>query len=626
MGMHRLKQSFTSGEQSPLLNDRTDQSRYKDGCRKLENMLCAIQGAATRRPGTKYIYDLNDLGIDLADPRVREIPFIYNENEAYALYFFMHDSGFVHMVIGTTKSDGTDGLVVFDDPPITECPGGVPIVPLPLAGDIVTVIYPAGWDIDNFDWAQTNNEMYFAQSGLKTHILTRESNTCWYLSEITMTDAPTEWSDADGWPEKVTFHQQRLVLAGSTSAPQTVWTSVAGYANFHNFGELVPGTPGDADAITFTLDSQTQNKIQWISSGKTLHIGTLGNEWSVVGGANGILTPSTVLASRQTNNGSEPNKALLIGLTTLFIERHGRVVNEFTYDYTYDGYKTSDMAVLSSHITDFYSFVDWSYQQTPDSIVWLVREDGILAGITYQRQHKIIGWHRHITQGEFKAITVIPGNTREDDVWVTVKREIEGVDHYFIEKFGDTFKGPEAKDARFLDSYLDRDGAPVNEVYVPHLAGKMVNIICDGTVHPPATAELDGRVQLNNMYSNIAVGLGFSSELQPNLADIPASQTSGRDAGTSLGRTQRISYVDIDFYQTLGGFVGRIDEEGERHEEEIAFRTPGDLTGQAVPLWSGWKHLDFPEGFSRDPIYYIKQEQPLPMTVRCVIDVSEVFS
>jgi len=473
--------------------------------------------------------------------------------------------------------------------------------------------------------------MYIAQPDLNPHIIRRRSDAdeptevCWELVSVSFTSQPDEWSDENGWPEKVTFHQQRLVFAANTLRRQTVWMSKAG--DFSDFGVSSPLV--DSDAVTFTLASGTQNKIQWVSTGKSLHVGTLGDEWTVDGNDQSALTPTNILARRQTNQGSEPNKPLRIGITTLFVERHGRTINEFVYDYTFDSYKTSDMAILSPHLTEHYSVIDWTYQQTPDSIIWSVREDGILLGITYQRQHKVIGWHRHITDGEFKATSCIPGQTREDDVWVAVERIVNLEEdpeqperletRLYIEKLDDWFKSESAVDARFLDSYTLYDGPPANLIGgLNHLVNKTVGILADGTVHPRVKVGGTGEVQLNNDYEKVVIGLPYESEVRPHLIDADI-----RD-GTSRGRVQRVTNVMIDLYRSLGMYVGRYDSEDGDFEEEIPFRVPGDLMGQAVPLFEGWYRLAFPEGSDREIEYFIRQKQPLPLTVRGVVDEVEV--
>ena len=597
MPYFRLKHSFTAGELSPMMHDRVDFDRYRNGCRVLKNMFCATQGPAVRRPGFQFVYSITSLGQDPAKPQTRLIPFIFNELQAYAMLFYYHTSGVVRVVFATTDENGQDGLVV----------DGV--------GDIVYIDMPAGWDLENFDWAQSGDEMYCAQSVLQPHIIRRLDHDSWEVVEVTFTDQPTDWSDVNGWPERVTFHQQRIAFAATKTRRQTVWMSKAG--DFADFGVSSPLLA--ADAVTFTLDSGTQNKILWITSGKSLHVGTLGNEWTVTGNDQSALTPENILAQRQTNNGSEPNKPLLVGLTTLFVERHGRTVNEFVYDYTFDSYKTSDMAILSPHVTEFYSIKDWTYQQTPDSIIWAVREDGGLLGITYQRQHKVVGWHQHDTVGKFQSITCIPGKTREDDVWTVIAREQGGTTKYYLEKLEDWFKSDHAEDGRFLDSHLVYDGTPQDGLSgLEHLANLEVDVLADGTVHPPVTVDVEGKIILNKEYSKIVVGLPYISEVRPHLieADI-------RD-GTSMGRVQRVTNIMIDLYRSLGMYIGREDSEDGEHEEEVPFRVPGDLLGQAVPLFNGWYRLAYPEGFDRDVEYFIRQKQPLPLTVRGVVDEVEV--
>jgi len=615
MGFYRLKHSFTSGELSPLMNARVEFERYQNGCKVLRNAYATPQGPATRRPGFKFSYDLNLLGLNSADPQIRMIPFVFNEEQAYVMIFFMHTDGFARMVLATTQEDGTDGLVIFGDPAPTECPPGTPQTYTP--GDIVSLTLPADWDNLAMDWAQSADEMWIAQSGLQPHIIKRYSHECWELIEVTFTDQPSDWSDELGWPQKVTFHQQRICLATTLLRRQTVWMSQAG--DFSAFGVSVPLVA--SDAVTFTLDSGTQNKIQWMISGKALNVGTLGNEWTVTGTDSAALTPENILAQRQTNNGSASNKPMLVGLTTLFIERHGRTVNEFMYDLNYDSYKTTDMSILSPHVTDYYSIVDWAYQQTPESIIWCIREDGQLLGLTYQQQHKIIGWHVHDTDGEFKAISVIPGTTREDDVWVVVKRIIDDEDKYYVEILADQFLGSTAIDGRFLDSYLIYDGAATDTLSgAIHLAGKTVDILADGTVHPAVTVELDGTLDLNNSYAHVVIGLPYETEIRPFLMDV----TSDR-IGTSLGRDQRITSLAIDLYNSLGMWIGRVDPLGLVIEEEQPFRVPSDLMGQAIPLYTGIYTMDYPEGYDRTSDYYIKQKQPLPLTVRGVTDLIEVF-
>jgi len=608
MATYRLTQSFSAGLFSPLMGARVDFARYPNSCKQLHNMISLAQGPAARRPGMRFIYDMTAVSMSLIDPKIRLVPFIFNEEQAYALIFFKHIDGLIHLVFGDQN-----GLIVYPSPPPTECPSGTPSNPLPVAGEVMSLSLVAGWDIKNFDYAQSGDELYITQSGLAPRVITRHDLYCWSLASITFTDAPSDWSNANGWPERVAFHQQRLAFAASSLKRQTVWLSKAG--DFFDFGVSSPLI--DSDAITFTLDSGTQNKIVWMVSTKTLNLGTIGNEWTVSGSTRAALTPSNVLAQRQTSRGGEQNKPLLIDSALLFLERHGRVLNEFIYNFSDDNFANSDISVLSSHLTDPAPIVDWTYQQSPSSIVWAIRGDGEMLGITYQRRQKIVGWHSHSTAGEFLAITSVPGDEREDEVWFAVQRPngkiyIEKMHREFIHDSLDT-------SARFLDSFSEYSGVPVDSLSgLDYLEGFEVVGYVDGSAHPPMTV-VNGTVQLNGFYSQVAIGLPYVSTLEPNLKD--ASDTSG----TSIGRTQRIIDVYIDFYRTVGGYFGKTGHtDSDDTIEEIPFRVPTDLTGQPVPLTTGIIKLSFPEGFDSESNYFLQQRQPLPMTVRAVTDLVEV--
>ena len=654
MPFHRLKHSFSAGELSPLMESRLDFSRYQNGCKKLQNMLCTTQGPVTRRPGLKFLYDLSRLSLHPFTPNIRLVPFIFGELQSFVLIFYYRPDGRTEVVFGHN-----DGIVVYDELPPEECPPNQepPVVPDPpyVTGDVVTLLMPIGFDIDDFDWAQSADEVWIAQPDIAPLIIRRWSTTgdCWDHITPVFIDQPTDWGPIgdpavnQGWPERVTFHQQRIVFAATFLKRQTVWMSRAG--DFYDFGKDTAET-GDADAITFTLDSGTQNKIVWLLSGKSLNIGTLGNEWTVIGSTRTALTPSNVLAQRQTNLGSEPIKPLMIGLTALFIERFGRSINEFVYDFNTDSYKSSDMSILSKHVTDDFSIVDWAYQQTPDSILWSIRSDGKLLGTTYQRQHEVIGWHVHDTKGEFRAITSIPGRSREDEVWVVVERRIEGELVPYLERFSDQFRGTISEEGYFLDSYthiefggeityrgdavsyhgdenlvtyhspqqvIGHPDDPFTYGLLDHLEGQTVDILADRTVHDRQMV-VNGMITLSRVFKSVVIGLSYVSEVWPTLKDLESKD------GTALGRMQRITTLDIDFYKTLGVHIGRWDSEDGEQEEYVPFRVPGDLTGQAVPLYTGIYHVDFPEGFDRAATYFIRQRDPLPLTIRAVVDTIEV--
>lgn len=605
MGIHRLKHTFTAGEISPMMADRVDFERHKDGCEELINAVCVTQGPADRRPGFRFIYDIGSLG-QHTDTYIRLVPFVYDEVQAYVLVFFYNTSGHVSMAVacdnGLVLNSGGTGPYVLD-----------------------VGVY---WDLRNFDYAQTGDDLYIAQRTVAPRLIRRLGHNNWSYIVLSLTDAPISWA-ADNWPERVAFHQQRLLFAATVLDKQTIWCSKA--SSFLDFGISSPLL--DSDAVTFTLASGEHNRIQWLQSSKALNVGTLGNEWTVLGGVSGALSPKSggVLATRQTNVGGEPYKPLMIGMTTLFVERHGRTISEFTYDYAYDSYKTSDITILAPHLTESYSINTWAYQQAPDSIIWCTRSDGALLGLTYQREHKVVGWHRHYTDGAFQAVCCIPGQSREDEVWVIVQRVIGGVYKFYLEKMAPRpIRGTSPVGLCYADSYVSYPSGyytnPMTNTSTAiatisglgHLEGEEVSVLADGLVHPPVTVE-NGTITLNDTYTNVIIGLPYETKITPHLPDISIS------TGTTLGRTQRITKLDIDLYKTLGGIIARTDADNGVFEEELLYREESDTVNTPAPLFTGWKLFDFFEGFNTKPTYSLIQRQPLPLTVRCVVDTIEVY-
>lgn len=74
--------SLNAGKLTPLIDVRSDTEKYSSGCRILENMIPLIYGPVTRRPGTKYLANVDD-----DDVKSRMVAFIYSATIAYKVEF-----------------------------------------------------------------------------------------------------------------------------------------------------------------------------------------------------------------------------------------------------------------------------------------------------------------------------------------------------------------------------------------------------------------------------------------------------------------------------------------------------------------------------------------------------------
>jgi len=208
------------------------------------------------------------------------------------------------------------------------------------------------------------------------------------------------WSATTGFPETVSFFEQRLIFGGTTAYPQTIFASQSGL--FENFDE---GSANAADAFIYTIAANRVNKIRFLAPIRDLVIGTAGGEFRVDRPTGEPLTPTNVNIKQETTYGSHTTQVMQVGPTILFVQRQKQKLREFGYSFQNDAYVAPDMTLLADHITEG-GMDDVEYAQEPDSIWWAARNDGTFLGMTYQREQDIVGWHRHLIGGKGQSCTV----------------------------------------------------------------------------------------------------------------------------------------------------------------------------------------------------------------------------
>ena len=271
----------------------------------------------------------------------------------------------------------------------------------------------------------------------------------------TKTDTPPNGNDpfvgTGNYPGAVVYYQQRLIFAGSDLKPQTVWTSKTGL--FKNFGYSVPNK--DDDAITFTLSSNKVNRVRHLLGLRKLIALTTGAEFTIAGGDTG-LSAKTVQASPEGYDGSSIVPPVVVGNSAVYVQARGNRVSSFGYSLNADGFAADDLTLFSAHLFKGKELTSVAYQKVPDSIVWYVRDDGVLLGMTYVPEQQLVGWHWHDTDGFVESIACIPEG-QEDVLYLVVRRNINGVQKRFIERMASR-QISSIEDAFFVDCGLTYDG------------------------------------------------------------------------------------------------------------------------------------------------------------------------
>ncbi|TXI93649.1 MAG: hypothetical protein E6Q33_02740 [Neisseriales bacterium] len=77
-----IKTAFNAGELSPLMQGRTDIEKYAAACQEMTNFIPLVQGAATRRPGTRFVAEVKN-----SANRVWLRSFVFNFQQSFILEF-----------------------------------------------------------------------------------------------------------------------------------------------------------------------------------------------------------------------------------------------------------------------------------------------------------------------------------------------------------------------------------------------------------------------------------------------------------------------------------------------------------------------------------------------------------
>ena len=412
-----------------------------------------------------------------------------------------------------------------------------------------------------------------------------------------------------GHPRAIAFYEQRLFLAGTIGQPQTIFASVT--ADFENH---TPGT-NDNDAINVTIASDTVNVIKHMIQGRFLQILTSSSEFTLSGGTGSTpASPTNVNVLRETTFGSSDVRPLRAGSATILVQKGAEKVKEVSFNLDNDGLIGRDLTILAEHLARG-GLTDMTWQQEPELVLWFVRSDGVLVGLSYDPANQTVGWHTHPLGGlaEVESIASIPSGS-EDQVYLSVKRTIDGstVRHIVYMK---PIYFTDVEDAFYLDSGLTYDSTPTTTISgLDHLEGETVQVLADGSAHADKTVS-SGSITLDRSASTVHVGYSYTSAVQTLRLE------GGADDGVSQGKIKRIHGVTVRFLNTVGGEVGPTPTTLDR----IPFRDSSMAMDEAVPMFNGDKEVFFPSGYDNDARVYIRQTQPLPMTVLAVMRRSNTF-
>lgn len=419
------------------------------------------------------------------------------------------------------------------------------------------------------------------------------------------TGAQTDWaigafSAYYGYPVDGAIYDQRLALI----ADRYVWLSKPEeYENFKTGSN-------DDDGMLYNPASDESNNYKWVKSGVQLVLGSEGGLTNLGSGNDNVaLTPSNVVAKAQTNYGCNDVAPKKIGSLIYYVQQSGRKLLQYGYNLEADSFKANDLTVLSRHIA-FKKISVMDYALNPFNVLWCLTEDGKLLSLTREEDQQVFAWTRHVTDGEYESISVIPNTTTGyDEVWVIVKRTINGQTRRFVEYFVPPFDEETAQeDSFFVHSGLTYDGTETSTISgLDHLEGEEVAVLADGAVQNNKTVS-NGSITLDSSASVVQVGLPYTAKLET----FPLEY--GSQNGTAQTKFRKIFKVFFRLWRSLGLKVGSATE-----QDTVPFRSTSMPMDAPPQLFTGDKEVGFRNGWDRDGQIYVEHDQPTPCTIISII-------
>lgn len=432
------------------------------------------------------------------------------------------------------------------------------------------------------------------------------------------TGVSTEWSESAfstrrGFPRAVVFHGGRLWFGGTSHKPELVWGSrIQGFDDFARpFGT---SETADADApMAIAVTADEQSGVQWLSSARTLLVGTTSGEFVIEGGQqqSGEISPEDFTVRRHTSNGSEPIQPLVMDAATMFVQRQARRLRKLGFVYEEDAYLSDELSIYGEHLTRS-GIVEIAFQRQRDPVIWGITGAGGLVGWTYRPKQPFLAGHRHDTPGgTFESVACAYGDADEDEVWLVVNRDgarcIERMrpDQMSAQENGD------------LDALFFLDGAriyPADTAVcdgLEHLEGLEVMVFADDAFAGLATVE-DGAIE-NPVpdATRTVVGLHYPGELET------MDLEPGAENGTSQARMKTAGRGAIRLFQSLGGEW--FTSQAPAQARPFLSLGPADSLTVARPLADSDQVVESFPGVSRALSIGVRQTMPYPLTVLAVI-------
>ena len=317
-----------------------------------------------------------------------------------------------------------------------------------------------------------------------------------------------EFSKIRGYPRAIAMHEGRLVLAGTTLAPNKIWLSTSN-GDYENF---LPSSTDVSAAFDITLSTGNQDSLEWLISDEVLFAGSANTIFRVKApNTQSGLSVTNADVKAQSRFGTSSIQPAFVGEAPFYVERGLTKIRSLGYSVNQDKYVASNATIRSRQVTGE-GITQMEYLQIPVSMLLADRTDGQIASLTYEEEQQVFAWSRQITNGEFESLTILPTSDSADTIYLVTKRTINGATKRFIETIDLTLDNSDPE-CFYVDCGLTYDGTKATTLTLSATTGTDVTAIAGTAVFSSSDVgkyiheigSLRGRAEITAYTSNTQI-------------------------------------------------------------------------------------------------------------------------
>lgn len=407
--------NFSSGQIDRELKGRFDIPLYQHGFEISENFCHTIKGNTFYRTGFRFIDEIGDASL---------YEFKFNQEQSYLLVFRIEYIEFF------SYSQNGEFVRVLDDD-----------------GNPLTLIHHWGSEVFNLCVSQNCDVMYIQHLDGKypEYQLKRKAANKFELVKTLYTNSgeaslsSNSESENHGYPCTGAFYENRFERCSSSKYFTYLYGSKGG-----DYNNITIGTNTN-DGFQFDLAEANSKALWMISGANSLLIGTAEGILTVNGGSvSSAITPTNIAAKLSCRDGCGNVKPVRKDNFVFYVSANLRKLFMFEYDVLLEQFKATNLSKANYEITKG-GMRKLVYKNDQYDSMYIVCGNKLLQ-VCFSNDEGVNAWSVLETKGEIKDICTVTRPDGDFDLFLKIKRTINGIDRYYLEQLTDTVEFPRFED------------------------------------------------------------------------------------------------------------------------------------------------------------------------------------